>query len=76
MSVNCRYSTPVLTARSRRSTGSPNKLHVDTRDQVIESQLLFKAGEPVSERLIEETERNLRELRYIREPVDKRDRLP
>jgi outer membrane protein assembly factor BamA len=45
-----------------------DKLHVDTRDQVIESQLLFKAGEPVSARLFEETERNLRELRYIREP--------
>jgi outer membrane protein assembly factor BamA len=45
-----------------------NDLHVDTRDRVIESQLLFRAGEPVSVRLFEETERNLRELRYIREP--------
>lgn len=45
-----------------------NELHVDTRDRVIESQLLFGPGEAVSRRLIEETERNLRELRYIREP--------
>ena len=45
-----------------------NEMHVDTRDHVIESQLLFKSGEPVSVRLIEETERNLRDLRYIREP--------
>ncbi len=48
--------------------GLANKLHVDTRDSVIESQLLFSRGEPVSERLVEETERNLRDLRYIREP--------
>ncbi len=48
--------------------GLANKLHVDTRDSVIESQLLFSRGKPVSERLVEETERNLRDLRYIREP--------
>ena len=46
-----------------------NHLHFDTRDSVIESQLLFREGEPVSRQLIEETERNLRELRYIREPA-------
>jgi hypothetical protein len=45
-----------------------NKLHIYTRDPVIESQLLFGEGEPVSERRIEETKRNLRDLRYIREP--------
>ncbi len=45
-----------------------NNLHIDTRDSVIESQLLFAPGEKVSERLIDETERNLRDLRYIREP--------
>jgi hypothetical protein len=44
--------------------GFANNLHVDTRDSVIESQLLFSRGEPVSERLVEETERNLRDLRY------------
>ena len=36
---------------------------------MIESQLLFKPGDPVSQRLIEETERNLRDRRYIREPA-------
>jgi len=45
-----------------------NNLHIDTRDSVIESQLLFKEGDAFSERLVDETERNLRELRYIREP--------
>lgn len=46
-----------------------DQLHIDTRDPVIESQLLFKPGDPVSQRLIEETERNLRDRRYIREPA-------
>jgi hypothetical protein len=45
-----------------------NNLHIDTRDSVIESQLLFEEGEAYSERLVDETERNLRDLRYIREP--------
>jgi outer membrane protein assembly factor BamA len=48
--------------------GLANRLHVDTRASVIGSQLLFAEGEPVSVRLIEETERNLRDLRYVREP--------
>ncbi len=42
-----------------------NKLHIQTRRQVIERQLLFKRGEPVSVRLIEETERLLRNNRYL-----------
>ncbi len=45
-----------------------DRLHIDTRDSVIESQLLFRPGDPVSQRRIVETERNLRDLRYIREP--------
>jgi hypothetical protein len=45
-----------------------NNLHVDTRDGVIESQLLFREGDLVSRRLFEETERNLRDRRYLREP--------
>ena len=45
-----------------------DQLHIDTRDSVIESQLLFQTGDPVSQRNIVETERNLRDLRYIREP--------
>lgn len=34
-----------------------NKLHIKTRPGVIEHSLLFKSGEPVSARLIEESER-------------------
>jgi hemolysin activation/secretion protein len=45
-----------------------NELHADTRDEVIESQLLFGTGDPVSQRVFEETERNLRDRRYLREP--------
>ena len=35
---------------------------------MIESQLLFREGDLVSQRLFEETERNLRDRRYLREP--------
>ena len=42
-----------------------NRLHVQTRPQVIERQLLFRSGELLSVRLIEETERLLRGNRYL-----------
>jgi len=42
-----------------------NALHVKTRPEVIERALLFKGGEPVSARLIEETERLLRSTTYL-----------
>lgn len=42
-----------------------NSLHVQTRPSVIERALLFKTGEPLSLRLIEETERMLRGNRYL-----------
>lgn len=42
-----------------------NRLHIQTRPQVIERQLLFKSGDPVSVRVIEETERLLRSNRYL-----------
>ena len=42
-----------------------NALHIQTRTGVIERALLFKTGEPVSVRLIEETERVLRSTRYL-----------
>jgi outer membrane protein assembly factor BamA len=45
-----------------------DRLHVDTRDSVIEAQLLFRSGDLYSRHLLEETERNLRKLRFIREP--------
>ena len=34
-----------------------NRLHIQTRANVIERQLLFKSGDPVSVRVLEETER-------------------
>jgi hypothetical protein len=42
-----------------------NALHVVTRPEVIGRSLLFKSGDPVSVRQIEETERVLRSLRYV-----------
>jgi outer membrane protein assembly factor BamA len=42
-----------------------NKLHINTREVVIRRALLFRTGEPVSVRLIEETERLLRANRYL-----------
>ena len=42
-----------------------NRLHIPTREGVIRRSLLFRSGEPVSVRLIEETERLLRSNRYL-----------
>lgn len=42
-----------------------NRLHVPTRVGVIERALLFKPGDPLSVRVIEETERLLRANRYL-----------
>jgi surface antigen Omp85-like protein len=45
-----------------------DKWHIDTRDSVIEAQLLFRPGDLYLRRMLDETERNLRDLRFIREP--------
>jgi hypothetical protein len=45
-----------------------NRLHRRTRESVLRAQLLFASGDVYSQRLLDETERNLRELRYLREP--------
>src|SRR5580658_1957953 len=45
-----------------------DRLHVRSRQSAIRAQLLFKSGDPYDERLLQETERNLRQLPYIREP--------
>ena len=42
-----------------------NKLHIITKDRVIEQQLLFGPGEEFSKRLVEETERILRRNSYL-----------
>lgn len=57
-----------------------NRAHIRTRDGVIERELLFAAGERYDPLLIEETERNLRALPFIRRAevtaaVNKRGRV-
>lgn len=42
-----------------------NMLHIRTRESVIRRQLLFRSGERVSQRVIEETERLLRANSYL-----------
>ena len=42
-----------------------NKLHIRTQPQVIRQQLLFKSGDPYSQRLIDESARILRSARYL-----------
>lgn len=42
-----------------------NALHIQTRPGVIEKALLFKSGDPVSVRVLEETERLLRSNRFL-----------
>jgi len=44
-----------------------NKLHIKTRPAVIQQQLLFRPGDPVSPRELEESERILRSNRFIQE---------
>jgi hypothetical protein len=42
-----------------------NALHIRTRPEVIERALLFRTGDPLTVRLIEETERLLRGMRFL-----------
>ena len=42
-----------------------NTLHISTRPRVIRQQLLFKSGDPYSERVLAESERILRSMRYL-----------
>jgi outer membrane protein assembly factor BamA len=49
----------------RRLFRLANRLHRRTRPRVIASQLLFKAGDPYSQRLVDESERLLRTNRYL-----------
>jgi hypothetical protein len=64
-----------ISPRNIFDTGNPNEdkplfrlantLHVVTRPEVIRRALLFTSGEPVSARVIEESERLLRANRYV-----------
>ncbi|WP_051235162.1 BamA/TamA family outer membrane protein [Marinimicrobium agarilyticum] len=42
-----------------------NRLHINTRESVLATQLLFNEGEPLRERLVEESERILRGRNYL-----------
>ena len=44
-----------------------NLLHIDTKEEVIRRELLVKEGDPADPFLLEESERNLRALPYIRQ---------
>jgi hypothetical protein len=44
-----------------------NGAHIVTRESVIESQLLFRSGDPYSGRLLSESERILRSRSYLRD---------
>jgi outer membrane protein assembly factor BamA len=54
-----------------------NRLHIITRDSVIEQQLLFASGDEFSKRLVEETERILRRNTFFYDasitPVNRQD---
>lgn len=43
-----------------------NTIHFRTREAIIRRELLFKEGQPFDQALIEETERNIRALPFIR----------
>jgi outer membrane protein assembly factor BamA len=43
-----------------------NLLHIQTKEQIIARELLFKVGDKLDSYLIQETERNLRALSFIR----------
>ena len=45
-----------------------NRLHLHTHAGAVKAELLFRSGEPYQGRLLQETERNLRQLNYLREP--------
>ncbi|HET7204150.1 MAG TPA: BamA/TamA family outer membrane protein [Steroidobacteraceae bacterium] len=46
-----------------------NKLHINTRRDVLRDQLLFRSGEPYVHRVIQETERLLRTNEYLYDAV-------
>ncbi len=51
----------------RRLFRLANKLHIRSRQELIESQLLFEEGDAYLKRLLDESERILRAKRYLRE---------
>ncbi len=57
------------TSENNHLYGLVNRLHIKTKTAALRAQLLFAEGEIYSKRVLEETARNLRRLRYLREPV-------
>jgi len=55
--------TPMLSAPYRLANG----LHINTHDETVRQQLLFRSGDPFHRRLLDETERLLRGQRYLNE---------
>jgi len=51
---------------NKRAFKLANGLHRNTRDEVIRRELLFAPGDPYDPDLVEETERNLRRLSFVR----------
>jgi hypothetical protein len=45
-----------------------NRLHLNTRKDAVRARLLFRSGDLYQARLLRETERNLRQLDFLREP--------
>ena len=45
-----------------------NRWHYRTRDSAVRAQLLFRSGDLYSAALLRETERNMRQLQFVREP--------
>jgi hypothetical protein len=56
---------PELPEEDRFLFRAANKLHVKTRERVIRNLLLFRAGDPYSRRILEESERELRKTSYL-----------
>jgi len=49
--------------------GWANRIHFKTRPSIVESQLLFRTGQPLDLSLLQETERNLRSLGFLRDAL-------
>jgi hypothetical protein len=59
-----RFSEPA--AKFARTLGRlANDVHVPTREEVIQQELLFKEGDPYNQRLVDESGRHLRRLGFI-----------
>jgi hypothetical protein len=52
----------------KRLFEAANRLHVNTRPEVIARRLLFKPGDPYSVRIVQESERMLRATSYLYDP--------